>query len=743
MRTLTVLDKALFAKESQSPAEITLPHTWNAQDGQDGGNDYWRGKGIYEITLPTPTPGKRQYIQFEGANHTAEVFCNGQRLGEHKGGFSTFRFELTSVLKEAENTLMVIVDNDAPEVYPQAADFTFFGGLYRPVTFIEVDDAHIDLLKHGSQGVFVVAEAGGHTRVDVFSVSVEGCEIQVILQDNSGNTVAESKAPAVPQTTLDLDVTAPALWSGIADPVCYTAVVRLLKDGRVVDEVSQRYGYRSFSVDADKGFFLNGHSYPLHGVSRHQDREGMGWALTEKEHQKDMALIREIGANTIRLAHYQHSQYFYDLCDETGMVVWAEIPFISLFIEGAAARENTVTQLTELILQNYNHPSICFWGIGNELTMGGDSDELYENLLALNELSKKLDPTRLTVMAQLNNLSADHRHTTITDLQGYNIYIGWYTGKVEENGAFLDGWHEKNPSRPLAVSEYGAEGFLNWHSIQPKNHDYTEEYHALYHETLLSTFASRPYLWGTWAWNMFDFAADARNEGGCKGRNNKGLVTYDRGTKKNAFYIYKATWSDEPMVHICGRRFADRAPEERDVKVYSNAGNVTLIVNCAVVETLPVEGHCCVFRNVPLNPGSNRIEAVSADGASDVITLNGVEKTNPDYIMPADEVVTSNWFGEMASKTVQYDQPDGYFSVKDTMGELLKSPQGAAVIMELKAMLSAKAPGGAASSRQSASGNMMNAVMDYPLHQLLKMIQLPREMILSINKKLNQIKKPD
>ena len=554
MRNSVRLTEALFAKDGDAFTKVALPHTWNNIDGQDGMADgpYWRGLGCYHLELPNPTEGKKQYIEFQGANHVATVYCNGREMGCHKGGFSTFRFDLTPAMKPADNILTVEVTNAVSDIYPQNADFTFYGGLYRAVNFIEVTPAHFDLLKDGTSGVFVTPRANGMTRVDLFPVGAEGCTVKVALKDAEGNVVAQSAADAAAHTVIKIKVKEPHLWNSMEDPYCYTCEATIEKDGAVLDAVTETYGYRSFHVDPDKGFFLNGKSYPLHGVSRHQDRQDMGWAITPKEHEEDIALIKEVGANTIRLAHYQHDQYFYSLCDHTGFVLWAEIPFISQFIPTQEAHDNTISQMTELIAQNYNHPSIFFWGISNEITIAGESEALYQNLTELNALAKKLDPSRLTTMAQVSMVPMDSEHTYITDLQSYNHYFGWYVGDVEDNGPWLDKFHALNPDRCLGVSEYGAENILKWHTAYPDNHDYTEEYASHYHHEMLKTFATRPYLWATHVWNMFDFAADARDEGGVQGRNNKGLVTYDRKTKKDAFYIYQAYWTTKPMVHVCG-----------------------------------------------------------------------------------------------------------------------------------------------------------------------------------------------
>ena len=426
MRTITQLTEALFAKDGDAPVKVALPHTWNAQDGQDGEDDgaYWRGMGSYHLDLPAPIPGTRQYIEFQGANHVATVYCNGREIGTHRGGFSTFRYDLTEAMTEKENILTVEVTNAPSDVYPQMADFTFFGGLYRPVRLIQVPAAHFDLLKTGTTGLFITPHVAGLVRVDAFPVNAEGCTVRVDLCDASGAVVATGTAPAEAHTVLKLQVADPHLWNGRIDPYLYTAKATLLDGGDEMDEVTATFGFRSFHVDSNQGFFLNGKSYPLHGVARHQDRLDMGWAITPKEHAEDIALIQEVGANTIRLAHYQHDQVFYDLCDQTGMVIWAEIPFISRFNPSQAAHDNTISQMTELIAQNYNHPSICFWGISNEITIGGESEPLYQNLCELNALCKRLDPSRLTTMAELTMVPMDSEHVYITDVLSYNHYYG-------------------------------------------------------------------------------------------------------------------------------------------------------------------------------------------------------------------------------------------------------------------------------------------------------------------------------
>ena len=674
MRTQTLLTAAKFAKWGQSFEAVSLPHTWNNLDGQDGGNDYWRGIGTYEIELPDPTAGKKQYIEFQGANHVATVYCNGRELGTHKGGFSTFRYELTPAMKAKDNVLMVAVTNAESDIYPQTADFTFYGGLYRDVNFIEVNEAHFDLLKDGTAGVFVTPHCSGKTRFDLFPVNADGCMVTVELKDAEGNVVGAAGADVSEHMDIIIDIKNPHLWNGMTDPYCYTATAKIVKGDEIVDEVEVTYGYRSFHVDPNTGFWLNGKNVPLRGVSRHQDRLDKGWAISKADHEEDIALIKELGANTIRLAHYQHDQYFYDLCDKTGFALWAEIPFISKFIPTKEAYENTMSQMKELVAQNYNHPSIFFWGISNEILIGADNEPLRKNLRDLNELAKSMDPSRLTTIAEVSGTPMDSEHVYITDIVSYNHYFGWYGGDVAQNGPWFDKFHELNPSVALGVSEYGVENIVKWHSASPMNHDYTEEYASYYHHEMLKTFATRPYLWSTHVWNCFDFAADARNEGGVVGRNNKGLITYDRKLKKDAFYIYKAFWNPEPFVYVAGRRFADRAPEERNITVYTNCDEVTLVVNGVEVETKAAVDHAVVFENVALNDGANTVTAKAGE-LEDTITLNGVAEHNADYTLPdiAEALSVGNWFDDIAddSESEEIEIIDGYYSVEDTAGELL------------------------------------------------------------------------
>ncbi|MGN0998700.1 MAG: glycoside hydrolase family 2 TIM barrel-domain containing protein [Faecousia sp.] len=741
MRMKTLLTSALFAKLGETPAQVALPHTWNALDGQDGGADYWRGIGTYTIELPNPTQGKKQYIELQGANHVATVYCNGRELGTHKGGFSTFRYELTPAMNPEGNVLTVVVSNAKSDIYPQNADFTFYGGLYRDVNYIEVNDAHFDLLLDGTNGVFVTPHNVGKTRVDLFPVNADGCTVRLELKDAEGNVVGSADTDANEHSFVLIDVKEPHLWNGIADPYCYTATASILRGEEVLDAVTVTYGYRSFHVDPNTGFWLNGKNVPLHGVARHQDRLDKGWAISKADHEEDIALIKELGANTIRLAHYQHDQYFYDLCDRTGFVLWAEIPFISQYIPSQEAYENTISQMTELVAQNYNHPAICFWGISNEILIGPDREDLRQNLRDLHELAKSMDPSRLTTMAQVSMTPMDSEHNYITDVVSYNHYFGWYGGDVEDNGPWLDKFHALHPDKCLGVSEYGAENILKWHSAEPENHDYTEEYANHYHQEMLKTFAARPYLWATHQWNCFDFAADARDEGGIRGRNNKGLITYDRKTKKDAFYVYKAWWNPEPMIWVSGCRFVNRGPEERNVIVYTNCDEVTLVVNGQDVATKKAEDHMIVFENVVVD-GENTVTAYAGEVRANTITLNGVADHDYSYDLP-DGNQGVNWFDDpkLVEMKKAFKYPKDAYSIKDKMGVLMENPETSKILGGL--MQGFMGGNAMMSSMGQMSEEMMGFMRAMRLSDALKMAgdKVSMEMKLKLNQALNQIKK--
>lgn len=638
MRTIiNLMDHWRFTGPDGKTVPVQLPHTWNAQDGQDGGNDYWRGSCTYRTSFSCPDfdPASQQvWLQFDGVNASAEVLLNGKPVCKHDGGYSTFRAQVTDLLAE-ENVLTVLVDNSINDrVYPQKADFTFYGGIYRDVSLLIVSKDHIALDHFGGPGVRVtpvVRELQAKVKVDTV---VEGSgEVAVSLLDASGRLVAQGSG-----ANASLELEHPHLWDGVRDPYLYTCVVQLQKNGQTVDEVKIPVGIRTFSVDAKKGFFLNGRPYPLHGVSRHQDRKGLGNAITPEMHEEDMALIQEIGANTIRLAHYQHDQYFYDLCDRCGMIVWAEIPYISEHLPHG--RENTIQQMKELITQNYNHPSIVCWGVSNEITISTkDKADMLDNHRELNELCHKMDNSRLTTLACYAMCGPFNPVAHITDLVSWNLYLGWYVPGLFLNDLWMDFFHLIYPKRPLGFSEYGAEGMPNLHSAHPRRGDHTEEYQAKYHEYMLKCFARHKWLWSTHVWNMFDFAADARDQGGEPGMNHKGLVTFDRKIKKDSFYLYKAYWAEEPFVHIAGKRYADRTESTTTVTVYSNQPSVALYVNGELKEMQTGEK---VFRfRVPMSEKTT-LKAV-AGPCTDTADLRKVSQPNPDYRLHKTHSTSANW----------------------------------------------------------------------------------------------------
>lgn len=665
--------------------QINLPHTWNAIDGHDGNGQYARCKCWYAKSFASPKQplsGGRVYVEILAAGQQATVYVNGEEVTYHEGGFSIFRADITDLCKDEEENLLVIAcsNEEKSSVYPQAADFTFYGGLYRGVNLISVPDTHFDLDYYGASGLKVTPEpcdcGGAAFEMESFVTNPdENFTVLYTIKDMEGNEVASASRPA-DETKVTVYVPDAKKWD-IDTPYLYTVTAEIWRRNEVYDEISVRVGVRSFSCDPDDGFIINGEQTPLRGVSRHQDMLYKGNALTREDHYSDAKIIKELGANTIRLAHYQHSQDFYDACDELGFIIWAEIPFISIMNEDPAAHQNCISQMKELIVQNYNHPSICFWGISNEILIGGISNQLVENHKELNALCKEMDPTRLTTIAHVSMTPLDSPMHGLTDVESYNHYFGWYGGKMEDNGPWFDNFHKLYPDICIGVSEYGCEGIITYHGSNPACKDYSEEYQALYHEHMAKVLDERPWIWSSHVWNMFDFGCAARDEGGVAGRNNKGLVTMDRKTKKDSYYIYKAYWNKEPMVHLCGKRYAQRAGETTKIRVYSNQPEVKLYVNGKFVEEKEAD-KVFVFE-VALEGGYNTILAVAGE-VKDSMTLEKVEKEPAIYVLPevnerAEGV--ANWFklaGDLDLKAPM-EFPEDKYSIKDKMEEIAKSEE--------------------------------------------------------------------
>ena len=746
--------KWAFSKEATAlPAEmpknwvwVNLPHTWNNIDGIDGGNDYYRGTCYYANTVDKVEflpKADRYYLEFEGANSSATVYVNGKELCHHDGGYSTFRVDVTEEFAAAQTPLVVVaVDNSANEtVYPQMADFTFYGGLYRDVKILCVSESHFDLDYYGASGIKVTPTVNGKNatvEVEVFTTNAkENQQLVYTLRRRCGCEM-ETKAVAAGETKVVFEIEDVHLWHGVKDPYLYSVDAALVEDGKVLDNVSARFGCRTFRIDANEGFFLNGESYPLHGVSRHQDRWGIGNALLPEHHKEDMDLICEMGANTIRLAHYQHAQYFYDLCDERGMVIWAEIPYISKHMP--TGRENTVSQMTELIAQNYNHPSIVVWGLSNEISMQGSTPDLLENHRILNDLCHKMDSTRLTTVACVSPTPIDDPYIRIPDVISYNHYFGWYGGDAKQNGPWFDKFHAANPDIAVGMSEYGCEA-LNWHNSNPTQGDYSEEYQAYYHEELIKQLFSRKYIWSTHVWNMFDFGADARAEGGENGQNHKGLVTMDRKYKKDSFYAYKAWLSDDPFVHICGKRYVDRVEDTTKVTVYSNQPEVELFANGVSLGKQTSDVHFFYF-DVP-NAGETKLQAVAGE-CKDESLIRKVQEFNPAYRL-VEKGAILNWF--------DVEMPEGYFSINDKMADIGATLQGKLFLAGLMADLMKQMKKGQGEKENNladmAAGEGAKEMMGgFSILRLISMaggmlgLEYTKEDLLAMNAKLNKIKKP-
>ena len=714
---------------------VNLPHTWNAIDGQDGGNDYYRGtcyyaKPLNRLDLPK---ADEYYLEFCGANSSADVYVNGTHLAHHDGGYSTFRVNITTALAQ-ENLIVVAVDNQKNDtVYPQHADFTIYGGLYRDVNLIAVNDSRFDLDYLGGPAIAITPTIKGQTanvEIEVYLTNPQFKQtLTYTIKDKNGFVIKDTTVP-VEQKKVSLSIEQVHLWHGRKDPYLYTAEVTLIEDGIVLDKITTRFGCRTFHIDSEQGFLLNGESYPLRGVSRHQDRWGIGNALLKEHHKEDMELIYEMGATTIRLAHYQHDQYFYNLCDEYGMVVWAEIPYISSHIP--TGRENTISQMKELITQNYNHPSIVVWGLSNEITMGGASNpDLIENHHILNDLCHEMDKTRLTTMACVSMCDMDEPYVHIPDTVSYNHYFGWYGGDTSMNGPWFDKFHEKYPNQPIGCSEYGCEA-LNWHTSNPQQGDYTEEYQAYYHEELIKQLFSRKYLWATHVWNMFDFGADARNEGGENGQNHKGLITFDRKYKKDSFYAYKAWLSDAPFVHICGKRYVDRVEDITKITVYSNLPEVELFVNGTSLGTQTSNEHFFYFQ-VP-NSGISTLVAVAGD-CKDTSTIKKVDTFNEDYRLKEQNAIL-NWF--------DITTPEGYFSLNDKIEDILRKPEGKEVFLSFTSNLNGIM--GTENTDLMKQESMMQMLGSFTVLRMVGLmgaahVTITKEQLLELNQKLNQIKK--
>lgn len=678
--------------------DVTLPHTWNDIDGQIG-VPFDRGAYWYVTTFEAPeqpTPNGRLYVEVGAAGLVGEIWVNGQFQTRHVGGYSIFRADITDALVEGENTLAIMVDNRySDKVYPQRADFTFYGGLYRYVRLISVPESRISLDDFGGPGVYIDAEPDqgiGRVEAKIKLTNVkEGQRISLQIFDrfDPETVLAEAWDFAAEEVTLRAFIPDVKLWDEEDDWMLYTAKVQLVSHNEVVDELEQDFGVRTFAIDPQEGFFLNGESYPLRGVCRHQDRLYLGNALPVEMAYEDASIISDMGANAIRLAHYQQAQEMYDACDELGLVVWAEIPYFASSWDDEA-HASAVQEMKELVAQNYNHASICCWGLSNEILMGGDNPKMLPCHEDLNNAVKSIDTKRPTVIAHEYNAGWDHGLHDISDAEGWNHYFGWYRGQMKDLAKWCDEYHEKYPNRAFAVTEYGCDSVIDFHSETPTKMDYTEEYQVLIHENACETWATRPWIWGTFVWNMFDFGSSIRREGGTRGRNNKGLVTLDRKIKKDSYYVYKAWFSEDPFVHIDGRRFFARPSETTTIRVHSNLDKVSLYVDGELFETKEGE-HTFIFENVPISKDGTMITArcvlydpsededvdeafeLEEEVVTDTITLKQVEEMPEAYTFSGFKQTQDaiNWFESVEEVAGTLESKPGFFSIHDSMQDIL------------------------------------------------------------------------
>ncbi len=668
---------------------INLPHTWNAKDGLDGGGDYYRGYGTYQkhFQLDPNLKGKRVYLHFDGASIAARVYINDEFVGGHKGSYGAFRFDITdSINWQGDNSLLVEVNNEEDHnVAPLSADFTFFGGLYRQARLIVTNQVHVDMLDYASPGVYWSQNSVDKNKAEIEvsstiineSETAETVTLQAIIKDADGEVVART----VRNTTIPagedykfselLIVSQPHLWHGRKDPYLYRTYLQVSAAEQILDRVEQPIGLRFFHVDPEQGFFLNGEAYPLHGVNRMADFPGMGTAITQEQHDIDMKLMLDIGATGIRLGHQQRDDYVYSLTDKNGLVVWAEIPLINRINDDLAFSQNIKQQALELIKQNYNHSSIIFWGLFNEITLkkGPDPRPL---VAQLNEMVKDLDPNRLTTAAVVAEGALDDPLVTLTDLTSFNRYYGWYHSGFSELDTFLDETHDHAPDIRMGLSEFGAGASVKFHSDNPVMQDHTEEYQALFHEHYWNALKQRDFVWGKFAWVLADFAVDRRDEGDTPGRNDKGLVTFDRQIKKDAYYWYQANWSETPMIHISGRRFNERRSDRADIKVYTNLKQVSLQLNGEpIADTLTSGEHAIVWDDVALSLGDNHLVVEGTDDQGqtvrDAILLTRVESN--------DTRLNSNILGIDSDQGVIYNLPFGITAEK--LPQYLSPAQGA------------------------------------------------------------------
>ena len=698
---------------------IDLPHTYNALDGQDGDGDYFRGTCCYLKQLPQLPPAKKYYLELRGTSLSADVYIDGKHYGHHEGGYSLWRVDIS---ENPTGLIAVMVDNALNEEnVPQRADFTLYGGIYRDVNVLCLPESHFDVETAGGPGIYVTTVMDGTdaiASVDTFPVNIRPGQVMAYtLLNGEGELVASHRTDA---PRLKFRIKNAHLWQGREDPYLYSITADLLEGDTVLDSVSARFGCRTVEVDPERGFLLNGRSYPLRGVSRHQDRLGVGNALLPQHHEEDMDIICDMGANAIRLSHYQQDPYFYDLCDRRGMVVWTEIPYAG----EVCSRENVLSQLRELVTQNYNHPSIAVWGIS--YAAGEDKAALE----ALDDLVRTLDKHRITAIGVDPLYPKTSACLSVPDAVGWKQDFGWQGGEPEMVGPWLDKLHEERPALPLACGEYGCEA-MDLYAGHPIQGDYTESYQALYHESLIRQLFARGYLWGSFC-PMFDFAGHNRSRAVVPGADRSGLVSFDRKYKKDAFYAYKAWLSREPFVHICGKHFINRVEDVTIVTVYSNQPEVELFADGKSLGVQRAGDHFFKFR-VP-NVGETVLTAVAGD-CRDESMINKVQLFPESYRLRDRKALI---------KHSEIPQREGYFSLEDKLGDIMATLPGK--LWAGKFLLSIRRRLSEAGKKQLQMEELSAFTQRISGYTVLRLLTLEkgaftREEALKLNEQLNKLRK--
>lgn len=760
LKILNLNDKWLFTKENNEEyikkeidkAEvINLPHCFNAVDGQSG-EGMFKGQCFYQrnINFSDEDLSKFIFLEIGAAALLSKVYVNGQLAGESRCGFSMFRVFLSPFLKPGKNLISITADNSHhDDVYPLMADFSFYGGLYREVKLIISEGFHFDLMDNGRDGIYLTQKNIGE---DDFELNIKGKvknelseakagAIEFRLLDKEENTVFNKKINinVLKQSEFELTekINNPNLWQGIDNPYLYKLEAKLTCENKAHDIRTIEIGFRTIEITSDKGVFLNGKAIKLNGVSRHQDFVGVGNALTKEHMDLDMSIIKEIGANSIRLSHYQHDDYFYTLCDREGLLVWAEIPFISIPTTSDKENKNAKEQLERLIKQAYNHSSIYCWGVQNEITIAVENENIYKMVNELVSIARKLDSTRYIAQANIHSVANESPLNELTDIVGYNLYYGWYYKEMQDLGKRLDEFHIARPEIPVLVTEYGVDTNPRLHSYNPTIKDYTEEYQLLFESNALRTFNERPFVLGGYVWAMFDFGSEIRNEGGEKGRNQKGLVTIDRKIKKDAFYLCKAYWSKEHFVKLAGSRFVNRHEELNDIVVLSNLAHIKLYLNGELAGEINNIEPMKKFNDIKLSSGRNSIKAEAYDEEGNVyedeIILNKVDEIDGSYILPKPEETkhVTNWFEKFDLSNVQeVVVKEGYYSIFDTVEELYKNEDAKAVFKKFFGDLA-----------ETPRFQVMKGVFTIEGMSKRSMFKIPKELLGVINKELNVIPK--